>query len=69
MKTFGAPAVAGNIGGRNPIVKELVVRGTTNLGAQIGGSGGAVADSLTGFADEGLFTAGLSSEGGELGES
>ena len=68
VKTFGAPVVAANIGGGNPVVKELVVRGTTNLGAQIGGSVGAGVDSLTGFTDEGLFTAGLSSEGGKLGK-
>ena len=68
VKTFGAPVVAANLGGGNPVVKELVVRGTTNLGAQIGGSVGAGVDSLTGFTDEGLFTAGLSSEGGKLGK-
>ena len=64
VKTFGAPVVAANIGGYNPIVKELVVRGTTNQGAAIGGSVGAGLDSLTGFTDEGLFTTGLSSAGG-----
>ena len=67
MKTFGAPVVAANLGGNNPIVKNLVVRGTTNLGAEIGGAVGAGVDSLTGFTDQGLFTAGLSSAGGKLG--
>ena len=68
VKTFGAPVVAANIGGNNPIVKDLVVRGATNLGAEIGGAVGAGVDSLTGFTDQGLFTARLSSAGGKLGE-
>ena len=59
VKTFGAPVVAANLGGNNPIVKDLVVRGTTNLGGEIGGAVGAGVDSLTGFTDQGLFTAGL----------
>ena len=67
VKTFGAPVVAGNLGGNNPVVKDLVVRGTTNLGAEIGGAVGVGVDSLTGFTDQGLFTAGLSSAGGKLG--
>ena len=67
VKTFGAPVVAGNLGGNNPIVKDLVVRGTTNLSAEIGGAVGVGVDSLTGFTDQGLFTAGLSSAGGKLG--
>ena len=67
MKTFGAPVVAGNIGGNNPIIKDLVVRGTTNLGAEIGGAVGVGVDSFTGFTDQGLFTAGLSSAGGKVG--
>ena len=49
MKTFGAPVIAGNIGGNNPIVKDLVVRGTTTLGAEIGTVAGISADSATGF--------------------
>ena len=68
VKTFGAPVVAANIGGNSPIVKDLVVRGTTNLGAEIGGAVGAGVDSLTGFTDQGLFTARLRSAGGKLGE-
>ena len=56
VKTFGAPVVAANIGGNNPIVKDLVVKGATNLGASIGGAVGAGVDSLTGFTDQGLFT-------------
>ena len=67
VKTFGAPVVAANIGGNSPIVKDLVVRGTTNLGAESGGAVGAGVDSLTGFTDQGLFTARLSSAGGKLG--
>ena len=67
VKTFGAPVIAANLGGNNPLVKDLVVRGTTNLGAELGGAVGAGVDSLTGFTDQGLFTAGLSSAGGKLG--
>ena len=67
MKTFGAPVVAGNIGGHTPVIKDLVVRGTTNIGAEIGGAVGVGVDSFTGFTDQGLFTAGLSSAGGKVG--
>ena len=67
MKTFGAPVIAANLGGSSPVVKDLVVKGTTSLGADIGGAVGAGVDSLTGFTDQGVFTAGLSKEGGKLG--
>ena len=66
-KTCVVPAVAANSGDHNPILKDLAVRGTTNLGADIGGAVGAGVDSLTGFTDQGLFTAGLATEGGTLG--
>ena len=59
VKTFGAPVVAANIGGHSPIVKDLGVKGATNLGAAIGGAVGAGVDSLTGFAGQGLFTSRL----------
>ena len=65
VKTFGAPVIAANLSGNNPIVKDLVVKGTTNIGAEIGGAVGAGVDSLTGFTDQGVFTAGLSSAGGK----
>ena len=67
MKTFGAPVVAANIGGNSPAVKEWCVRGTTHIGAEIGGAVGAGIDSLAGLTDEGLFTAGLSSASCKLG--
>ena len=67
VKTFGAPVVAANIGGNNTIVKEVVVKVATNLGASIGGAVGAGVDSLTGFTDQGLFTSRLIKEGGKLG--
>ena len=54
VKTCGAPVVAANIGGNSPIVKDLVARGTTNLGAEIGGAVGAGVDSLTGFYGSGF---------------
>ena len=63
VQTFRAPVVAANLGGNNPIVKDLVVRGTTNLGGEIGGAVGAGVDSLTGSTDQGLFTAGLATQG------
>ena len=69
MQTCGAPVVAANIGGNNPRIKDLVVKGTTNLGASIGGAVGAGIDSLTGFTDEGVFTSRSTTEGGKLGES
>ena len=60
VKTFGAPVVAGNIGGSNQFWKDQVVKGTENLGSkvgrEIGGMIGASIDSLTGFEDLGLFT-------------
>ena len=59
--------IAANLGGNNPIVKDLVVKGTTNIGAEIGGAVGAGIDSLTGFTDQGVCIAGLSSAGGKVG--
>ena len=44
-----------------------MLKNTTALGAEIGGAVGAGVDSLTGFTDQGLFTAGLTKEGGKLG--
>ena len=47
--------IAANIGGNNPIVNDLVVRGTTTLGAEIGGAVGVGVDSATGFTYQGVF--------------
>ena len=63
VKTFGAPVVAGNLGGNNQLIKKVVVKGNEMLGSSIGTSIGAGLDAATGFTDEGLFTAGLSHAG------
>ena len=65
VKSFGAPVVAGNLGGNNQKIKDLVVKGSQGLGTAVGTSIGAGVDVATGFTDEGLFTAGLSSAGGK----
>ena len=66
VKTFGAPVVAGNIGGNNQLIKKVVVKGSEKLGSSIGTGIGVGIDSMTGFTDEGLFTAGLSHAGGKI---
>ena len=69
VKSFGAPVVAANIGGNNQKIKDLVVKGSESLGAAVGTSIGAGVDAATGFTDEGLFTAGLGSAGGKIGNA
>ena len=48
-------------------MKDLVVKGSQGLGTAVGTSIGAGVDAATGFTDEGLFTAGLSTAGGKVG--
>ena len=67
VKTFGTPVVAGNLGGNNQKIKDLVLKGSQGLGTAVGTSIGAGVDAATGFTDEGLFTAGLSHAGGKIG--
>ena len=50
------------------MVKDLIVNSSQTVGSAIGGTIGVGLDGLTGFADEGLFTARLSKSGGELGK-
>jgi len=47
--------IAGTIGGNNPIVKDLVVRGITTLGAELGTVAGISVESATGFTDQGVL--------------
>ena len=67
VKSFGAPVVAGNLGGNKKKLKDLVLKGSQGLGTAVGTSIGAGVDAATGFTDEGLFTAGLSHAGGKIG--
>ena len=69
VKTFGAPVVAGNIGGNNQLIKKVVVKGSEKLGSSIGTEIGVGLDAATGFTDEGLFTYGLSTAGGKIGST
>ena len=50
------------------MIKDLIVNNSQKVGTAIGGTIGVGLDGLTGFADEGLFTARLSKSGGELGK-
>ena len=61
VKTFGAPVVAGNIGGNNQQIKDLVLKGSQGIGVGL--------DAATGFTDEGLFTYGLSTAGSKIGST
>lgn len=71
VKTFGAPVVAGNIGGNNQFIKNKVVEGTEKLGSkvgsEIGGMIGSSIDSLTGFEDLGFFTEEFTRAGTKIG--
>ena len=67
MKTFNAPVVAGNLGGNNKMIKDVIGDSSQKVGTAIGGTIGVGLDGLTGFADGGSFTARLSKSGGELG--
>ena len=69
VKTFGAPVVAGNLGGNNQLIKKVVVKGSEKLGSSIGTEIGVGLDAATGFTDEGLFTYGLSTAGGKIGST
>ena len=69
VNTFGAPVVAGNIGGNNQQIKDLVLKGSQGLGTAVGTEIGVSMDAATGFTDEGLFTYGLSTAGGKIGST
>ena len=69
VKTFGAPVVAGNLGGNNQLIKKVVVKGSEKLGSSIGTEIGVGLDAATGFTDEGLVTYGLSTAGGKIGST
>ena len=69
VKTFGAPVVAGNIGGNNQQIKDLVLKGSQGLGTAVGTEIGVSMDAATGFTDEGFFTYGLSTAGSKIGST
>ena len=54
-KTFGSPAVSGNI--PNPLLNNIVKNDIVTAGAASGLAIGASADSAIGFSDGGLLTA------------
>ena len=66
VKTFGAPVVAGNIGGNNKHINDLVLKGSQGLGTAVGTEIGVGIYAATGFTDEGLCTYGLSTAGGKM---
>ena len=53
--TVGDPIVAANVGGNNQAVEYFVVKGTTNLGAEIGGTVWVGVGSAPGFTDQGML--------------
>ena len=47
VKTFGAPVVAGNLGGNNQLIKKVIVTSSEQLGSSISTSIGVGLDAST----------------------